>query len=266
VCAALYLYLREQNPEKAIYLAVNLLGSDTDTIAVFLGALLGAEHGIAVVPKHLEKVQDRDYLLNTARRLFEIARRIGSGQEADWEELTDKGDFDREEVYLRMLTWEVSFHEMFWDDLLDGDAVSHPTLGRGNIVGRKTQEIREKEGYTAKLIYVSFDVGQTCVFHSRVKDNSEVLESLERDLRKALERDDPVHLVTYRVMLNDGEGWRVEVTGGKSSTHRTKEEAVKQAKEAAKSHELAKVLIYKKDGTLQNDPTYGQPPRSLFDI
>jgi Uncharacterized protein conserved in bacteria (DUF2188) len=150
---------------------------------------------------------------------------------------------------------------------LDGDVVSHPTLGRGNIVGRKTQKIREKEEYTAKLIYVSFDVGQTCVFHSRVKNNSQILESLERDLKKALERDDPIRLVTYQVISNDDEGWRVEVrgTGGKLSIHRTKEEAVKWAKETAKSYELAKVLIYRKDGSLQDDPTYGQQPRSLFD-
>lgn len=268
VCAALFLYLREQEPHEAMYKSVNLLGSDTDTIAVFLGALLGAEHGIAVVPKHLEGVQDREYLSKTAHRLFEIARYGSSGQEVDQKEPTDIGDLGREEIYLRMLTWEVSFHEMFWDDLVDGDSVSHPTLGRGTIVGRKTQDIPGKEGYTAKLVYVSFEIGQTCVFHSRVKDNSEVLESFERDLRKALEKDHPIRVATYRVISNDGKGWRVEATGTgtESSTHRTKEEAEKRAKQTARSHEFARVLVYKSDGTLQRELPSGRPPRSLLDM
>ncbi len=268
VCAALYLYLRGQEPDVTMYTAVNLLGSDTDTIAVFLGALLGAEYGIEVVPEHLEEVQDREYLLKTARRLFNIAKDKQSDPAVYWEELTDEDSQTREETYLRMLTWEISFHEMFWDDLLEGDSIIHPTLGQGTITAKNTQEIPNKEEYEAKLIYVAFDGGQTCAFHSRVKNNSEVLESFQRELRKALESDDPIGLVTYRVVPNDNQGWRVEVTGKSgtsNSTHSNKQEAVRRAKQAARSHKLAKVLVYKKDGSLQDESIKGQPPRSLFD-
>ena len=157
---------------------------------------------------------------------------------------------------------------MFWDDLLEGDSIIHPTLGQGIITAKNTQEIPNKEEYEAKLIYVAFDSGQTCTFHSRVKNNSQVLESFQRELRKALESDDPIRLVTYRGVPNDNQGWRVEVTGKSgtsSSTHSNKQAAVRWAKKAAKSHKLAKVLVYKKDGSLQDEVVKGQPPRSLFD-
>jgi ADP-ribosylglycohydrolase len=268
VCAALYLYLAGQEPDRAMYTAVNLLGSDTDTIAVFLGALLGAEHGIEIVPEHLEGVQDREYLLRTARRLFDIARNVESDSTIYWEDLTDDDSPTREDTYLRMLTWEIGFHEMFWDDLLEGDTISHPTLGRGTIAAKNTQAIPNKEEYEAKLIFVAFESGQSCAFHSRVKNNSEVLESFQRELRKALDRENPIRMVTYRVVPRDSRGWSVEVSGARdtSSTHSNKEEAVRWAKKAAKSQKLAEVLIYKKDGSLQDKLIHGQPARSLFDI
>src|SRR6266567_2416236 len=75
VCAAIYLFLKYlEEPEKALFTAVNMLGSDTDTIGVFLGGLLGAYHGTKAVPTRLfTRVQDRDYLLKTAKRLHSIA-------------------------------------------------------------------------------------------------------------------------------------------------------------------------------------------------
>ena len=45
------------------------------------------------------------------------------------------------------------------------------------------------------------------------EDNSEVLESLERDSRKALERNGSIRLVTYKVISIDGEGRYVEHLG-----------------------------------------------------
>src|SRR5258708_7635363 len=75
VCVAIYLFLKYlEEPETALVTAANMLGSDTDTIGVFLGSLLGAYHGTKAVPSHLStRVQDREYLLKTAKRLHSIA-------------------------------------------------------------------------------------------------------------------------------------------------------------------------------------------------
>ena len=181
VCAAIYLFLKYiDRPEDALTTAVNMFGSDTDTIGVFLGALLGAYHGMAAVPaRFLDKVQDRDYLLKTAKRLHSIA----AGER--WEMLTENRGVKREEAYFRILAWEIGLHEMFWDTLDKGSVVFHPTIGRGTIVDKVEKPIK-REGYIAKLIYVNFDCGQSCTFHSRVEHNEKVSESLAQDVVNAL--------------------------------------------------------------------------------
>ena len=67
-CAAVFLFLRFQDvPGEALFTAANQLGSDTDTIAAFVGGLTGARFGKEAVPSHLwDKIQDRDYLLKSA--------------------------------------------------------------------------------------------------------------------------------------------------------------------------------------------------------
>jgi hypothetical protein len=46
-------------------------------------------------------------------------------------------------------------------------------------------------------------------------------------------------------------------TGHVSSIHRTKDEAETSAREVAKAHKPSQVLVYKKDGTVQTERTYG---------
>lgn len=181
VCCALYLYARSgEQPEQAIRTAANMLGSDTDTIGVFLGALLGAEWGMEGIPQHLaDGIQDRGYLVRTAQRLHSIM----SGERA--EQAGTGTPVGREEAYLRILAWEIGLHEMFWDALGEGARLIHPTLGRGTVVKRRVHDIG-REGYVAKLLRVAFDCGQACVFHSRVKDDLRVSESLAEQLQKAL--------------------------------------------------------------------------------
>lgn len=181
VCAAIYLFSRENNnQEDALYIAVNMLGSDTDTIASFLGALLGAKYGRKVIPSHLEALlQDRDYILRTAKRLHEVA--VGAPQEkSSQDNLVGKGN-----PFSHILAWEIGLHEMFWDTIGEGDAVMHPTLGRGTITNKVVKKIR-RENHVAKLIRINFECGQTCTFHSRVKDNEKVSESLAPDIDKAI--------------------------------------------------------------------------------
>ena len=181
VCAAIYLYMKEHHdPEKALFTAVNILGSDTDTIANFLGALLGADRGTDAVPISLaEGLQDRDYLMKTAERLCAVA----TGRPTDYS-ATDT-PIKRDDAYLRMLAWEIGLHEMFWDAIDEGGVIVHPALGRGRITGKRVEKLR-RQGYVAKLLHVNFECGQTCTFHSRVENNEKVFGSFSTDLERSL--------------------------------------------------------------------------------
>jgi ADP-ribosylglycohydrolase len=181
VCAAVYLFIRYLNsPDEALLTAVNMLGSDSDTIASFVGALHGSYHGLSSVPTHLgEQIQDRDYLLRTAMRL----RAIATGEQS--EHVATSKTLERKDAYLRILAWEIGLHEMFWDALDNGDTVVHPTLGRGTIVHKVVKPIR-RDDYVAKLISIIFDSGQSCTFHSLVQDNTRVSESLSEEVERAL--------------------------------------------------------------------------------
>ena len=181
VCAAIYLFLKHTDqPEEAMINAINILGSDTDTIAVFLGSLLGAFHGLQAVPPHLaEKIQDRDYILKMAARLHAIAT------DEPQEQSAIQRNVERREAYLRILAWEIGLHEMFWDAIDIGGIVAHPTLGLGTIT-RKIEKSIPQENYIAKLIHINFNCGQSCVFHSRVQNGDRLSESLSRAIEQAL--------------------------------------------------------------------------------
>jgi hypothetical protein len=63
---------------------------------------------------------------------------------------------------------------------------------------------------------------------------------------------------TYNVMPEPGGGWRIEGEGVRpSGIHRTKEEAVRIARVQAKVNKPSQFLVYKKDGTVQTERTYG---------
>jgi hypothetical protein len=81
----------------------------------------------------------------------------------------------------------------------------------------------------------------------------ESLESEGRALGRTPDRE------TYRVVAQPDGGWIVEkgTSGQVSSVHRTKDEAVQDAQGRAKAHEPSQVLVYKKNGTVQAERTYG---------
>lgn len=181
VCAAIYLFLRYYaEPEEAILAAANQIGSDTDTISSFVGALVGAQFGTALNIRGLtDLIQDREYLAKVGDNLHAIA-----GCDTT-EKLTGGKPLERDEAYLRILAWEIGLHELFWDAIDIGGMVVHPTLGRGSIMLKDVRKIA-REGFVAKLVHIEFDSGQSCIFHSRVKNNDEVSESLAREVQKAL--------------------------------------------------------------------------------
>jgi uncharacterized protein YjbJ (UPF0337 family) len=64
---------------------------------------------------------------------------------------------------------------------------------------------------------------------------------------------------TYFVTTHTGGGWKVQAEGTSRATsvHKTKGEAVANAKELARSRPPSQLLIYKQDGTVQTEQTYG---------
>jgi hypothetical protein len=80
----------------------------------------------------------------------------------------------------------------------------------------------------------------------------ETMESEGRTERRGPERN------TFSVMAQAGGGWRIEGEGVRpSGVHRTKGEAAKIARTLAKANKPSQFLVYKKDGTVQTERTYG---------
>ena len=59
-------------------------------------------------------------------------------------------------------------------------------------------------------------------------------------------------------------GWQIKQEGGdREVLVDNKDNAVSQAKELAKEHELGQVLVHKRDGTIAEEFTYGSDPRNI---
>jgi ADP-ribosylglycohydrolase len=179
VLVSIYLFLKYRtSPQDALFTAVNSLGSDTDTIANFVGGLFGSHFGIEVVPEDLfEGVQDNKYLLETALQLYQKSvGEVRSNQVAT-------SNFSRKEGLLRILAWEIGLHEMFWEALGKGDRLTHPSLGSGIIINKEIKPL-PRDDYEAKLVTINFDCGQSCTFHSRVSKAGKLSESLANEIKK----------------------------------------------------------------------------------
>lgn len=181
VLVAVYLFSKYlDDPQKAMLTAVNMLGSDTDTVANFVGGLFGARYGLSIIPPELlNRLQDKEYILKTAEDLYDIM--VGEATVKYAPIMT----FDRWETFLRILAWEIGLHEMFWDVLEERDYIVHPALGRG-FIERKERKPTQRGDYEVKLIRVSFDCGQTCVFHHRVAKNGILSETLSKAVSETL--------------------------------------------------------------------------------
>lgn len=64
---------------------------------------------------------------------------------------------------------------------------------------------------------------------------------------------------TYVVTTHADGGWKVQAEGASRATsvHKTKGEAVANAKELARGHQPSQLLVYKQDGTVQSEQIYG---------
>ena len=64
---------------------------------------------------------------------------------------------------------------------------------------------------------------------------------------------------TYYVSTHADGGWKAQAEGASRATsvHKTKGEAVANAKELARSRQPSQLLVYKQDGTVHTEQTYG---------
>lgn len=145
VIAGVYLACRfSDEPIKGVLEAVNSLGSDTDSIAAFVGGLLGALHGQSIIPKNLRIVQDYEYIQSVAKTLLKIS--LGESKEVrNHSSSSTQSFFDSKNIEV-------------------GGTLKLPTLGEGKIVKVDKQDALTKGKYN--LIYdVEFAIGQSCRFH-----------------------------------------------------------------------------------------------------
>ena len=81
----------------------------------------------------------------------------------------------------------------------------------------------------------------------------ETLEAEGRTARRMGER------TTYYVSTHADGGWKVQAEGASRATsvHKTKGEAVANAKELASGRPPSQLLVYKQNGTVHTEQTYG---------
>jgi len=63
-------------------------------------------------------------------------------------------------------------------------------------------------------------------------------------------------------VISSENGWQVKRRGAKraSSVHRTKDEAIAAAIEIARNQKPSQIVIHRRDGTIQEERTYGKDP------
>jgi len=168
-----------EDPERAILSAVNELGSDTDTIAGFVGGLAGAYGGLKGVRKDwLKGLQDSEYIRALADHLYFVAS--GAQPPTNQIESAIPGTLVRKWVE----GWEFEYSDLFSRETPRSQLVLNPVLGKGNVESVEVRGLSRKRG-AVRIMRVKFEIGQTCVFHSRVRPNGEVLNTLSRQGRAA---------------------------------------------------------------------------------
>jgi len=144
-----------KTPKDAIISAVNLIGSDTDSIAAFAGGLLGALYGQGIIPDKWKNVQDIEYLDKVAENLLAISE--------------DRVLENRSNNFININNFK-NLDTFGFTEFKDKDYVFFEPLGNGMI-----EHIEERKTLTNNkfvlLSNVKFDIGQTCVFHKLITRN-----------------------------------------------------------------------------------------------
>ena len=176
VIAGIYLaskYFR--TPIKAIEIAVNKIGSDTDSIAAFTGGLLGALHGQSIIPQKWKKIQDYDYLDKVAERLLRISEENLEPQQHLFEVNNNINNIKK--LDLSTDNYEVN------------EQIYFKPLGKGVITNIERQETSTKGKYNL-VIDIDFEIGQSCRFARLLstKDKTSVKTEEQIDLNERIKR------------------------------------------------------------------------------
>jgi ADP-ribosylglycohydrolase len=158
VAAALAIFARYGgNYERAVLKAVNMFGSDTDTIAAMTGSMIGVLGGQEGIPElWANRMQDYRYFIRTAEAMTRISMREATANDL----LVDHGRYEveRQDRDIVLLTRN--------REVQKGLRVMHPVFGLGWVEEVRSQVIRRQGGGTMLLARVVFDVGQSCVFRA----------------------------------------------------------------------------------------------------
>ncbi|HIK11533.1 MAG TPA: ADP-ribosylglycohydrolase family protein [Oscillatoriaceae cyanobacterium M33_DOE_052] len=157
--AGIYLFARQPEQTKEnIITAANMIGSDTDSIAAFVGGLGGAAFGLAAIPEQWRsQIQDAPFLIELGNHLAAIS--------------ISKPD----NVKIRPGTYGVKLGKPLSRQIAHDDMrVVHTRLGPGVIGELDTQNLLT-QGRTVTILRLNFDSGQSCKFAFRSDSPSETL-------------------------------------------------------------------------------------------
>lgn len=189
VIAGIYLTSKFYNrPLDAIVESVNSIGADTDSIASFVGGLIGALHGQSIIPNKWKNVQDIDYLDLIANRLLAIS-----------EERFKKEEFNYSSMGLKRL------NKLELDDFTLGEEVEFVPLGKGKIISIDRQKTVTKGKYNL-IIEVVIEKGQTILlsklFNGEIPIISITGEKLQKLLDVAVQKLSPKAFNSFNRLIN----------------------------------------------------------------
>ncbi|WP_454999203.1 ADP-ribosylglycohydrolase family protein [Capnocytophaga gingivalis] len=158
VIAGLYIALKfSSNPTEAITQAVNMLGTDTDSIAAFTGGLIGALYGDNIIPDKWKNVQDIKYLDNIAKYLLAISE----------DRLDNEISYPIKDC--------ITNNHVKEDNFKVNDYISFSPLGEGRIISIDRQKTVKKGKYNL-LLNINLNIGQSIILSHLMDDNNSIFE------------------------------------------------------------------------------------------
>lgn len=150
--AAKYIY---ETPIQAVYESANMLGSDTDTIGLMCGSMIGSYIGFKQIPKHLRRMQDCQYLLDCAEAL--LTQNISAIKNPGSEDCLSTNNRSTKPLDLTTLSVD--------------DEIYLPSLGAG-VVSSLSEQDTITAGKSVLILEADFEIGQSCKL-SKVVTNKE---------------------------------------------------------------------------------------------